>query len=299
MECESSGAGAIVLPSLFEEQVIAWNENRHRVDEPPPHADLETGFGHDAWTYLSFVNRSSVQSGIPVLASINGNRADKWIDFACELEEAGASGIELNLYHSPMQECSDPRELENRVIDSVSAIRDAVMIPVFVKLCRHYTSVPDLVRRLKGRASGVVLFGRQPDLEICLDQITFRSQWDLTAGGSISQSLGWIMQTHLFCPEMPIAANGGIGSSVDALRSLLAGADVAMITSVIYREGPRVIESCLNGLRSFMKTHQLLSMKELYTHRPIDFPSEQDRAAYAAALTRRARLGDDLARAQH
>ena len=169
---EDAGAGLIVLPSLFEEQVLKWNQRDPNETLPPSplkDSDEEASFGHDAWTYLSFVNQASALSEIPVLASINGSQVDHWVDFACELEEVGASGIELNVYHPPSTKPTDPRELENSIVDAVTKIREAVLVPVFVKLSRHYTSVPHLARRMLGQASGLVLFGRAPDIDICLD----------------------------------------------------------------------------------------------------------------------------------
>ncbi|TWT87788.1 beta/alpha barrel domain-containing protein [Stieleria varia] len=300
-ECIAAGAGAIVLPSLFEEQVSRFNDHRN-LDNPPPISPIsevdEQSFGHDAWTYLSFVNRCSVVSAVPVIASINGSHAETWVGFASELEEAGAAAIELNVYHSPQEDFADPRLMEDKVVDAVTAIRKAVLIPVFVKLCRQYTSVPYLVKRLVGQANGVVMFGRQPDVDICLDEVRLKSKWELTPSGVISHSLGMIMQTHKFCPELSIAASGGVGASVDVVRALLAGADVAMVTSAIYREGPAVIHAFLNGLKSFMETQKLGSMSELYSHRPLDFATDDDRARYAEALSSRHPPSDDLAKAQ-
>ena len=291
MEAEASGAGAIVLPSLFEEQVVRWNEYKDLSDPEPPLEDQslqdESLFGHDPWTYLSFVNRCSVNSSIPVLASINGSNARAWTRFACELEEVGANGIELNVYHPPAEEFDDPRELEDNLVNAITEIRKAVLIPVYVKLCRQYTSVPHVVSRLAGIADGVVMFGREPDLDICTSEISVRNHWGLTESGSISHSLATILRTHRFCPQMPIAASGGIGSGGDVVKALLAGADVTMVTSAIYRESSAVIQTLLNGIEVFMKQHKICTMQELANLRPLGFTSKEERRRYTESLASR------------
>ena len=302
MEVEAAGAAAIVLPSLYEEQVVRWNEYRKLPDPDPPGEDQslrdETRFGHDPWTYLSFVNRCSVNSRIPVLASINGSCVENWTRFACELELAGAHGIELNIYHRPAEEIADPRELEDNLVDAVTEIRKAVLIPVFAKLSRQYTSVPHIVSRLSGIADGVVMFGREPDLNICTSEIAVKNHWGLTESGAILHSLRTILHTHRFCPEIPIAASGGIGSGGDVVRSLLAGADVAMITSAIYRESPAVIQTLLHGLEVFMRHQKIEALSELTKLRPLGFTTEEERSRYAESLSSRMLPTQNLLSAQ-
>jgi dihydroorotate dehydrogenase (fumarate) len=113
------------------------------------------------------------------------------------------------------------------------------------------------------------------------------SSWGLTVGGSITHSLTQIMRSHAFCPAMPLAASGGIASPPDAIKTLLAGADVAMVTSAIYREGASIIRILNDGLREFMERNHLISMRDLQLKRPLEFANDEDRAAYIAALTAR------------
>jgi dihydroorotate dehydrogenase (fumarate) len=288
---ESAGAGAIVLPSLFDEQVVVWNKSSDKRHSERSESEPSTKMPDPIWqsgeAYLSFVNRASTLSSIPIIASLNGHNADQWIDFADELEEAGAAGIELNIHHGPASQFRDSREIESLVVHAVSEINASVTIPIFVKLSNEYTSISHLARELQSGIQGLVLFGRRPNVDIDLDQIQLKTQWGLTSAGSVAHSLETIMQVHGCCPSIPIAANGGIGSSEDVVKALLAGADVAMVTSAIYRDGVEVIGSFIDGLTKFLEAHQMQSIRELQTARPLQFASEEERSSYIKALSAR------------
>ena len=292
---ESSGAGAIVLPSLFEEHVIRWRlklgqsvsrRERDVLDSADDHRRPST-IGCDADTYLSLVNRANLQHSIPIIASLNGYTAGGWADFAGELQEVGADGVELNIHHPPAPECRGPRELEDEILAIVRDVNAAISIPLFVKLGQDFTSMPHLARRLLSGVQGMVMHGRSPDVDVCLDTIRLNTEWGLTPSGSIKQAIGKIMRVHAYCPAMPIAASGGIGSAEDVVKAILAGADVAMITSAIYRDGPDVISSFHDGLIQFMRRHQLSSITEIHHRRPIEFASSEERANYMTALSTR------------
>ncbi|WP_168566798.1 tRNA-dihydrouridine synthase [Crateriforma spongiae] len=289
---ESAGAGAIVLPSLFEEQVALWNQRNRRepvVGERPLREraakhDFDLQW-HDAETYLSFVNRASVQSTIPVIASLNGSRSEVWVDFARELEDTGAHAIELNLTIADFDGYESAAAIEDEICQSVAAIDSVVDIPVFAKLPPLFTSVGHLARRIQSGVQGVVLFGPEPDMDLCLDDLHFQCRWGLTEKGSVVHSLRRLTQVHAMCPSIPMIANGGIGSTEDAIKALLSGADAVMVTSAIYREGPSVIRTILDGLVQFMNSHSVTGMRQLAAMRPVPGDWEKRRLGYIAALT--------------
>lgn len=292
---ETAGAGAIVLPSLFNEHVTIRNQRgaAHQIEAAESKIDTTVGepIWHDAEAYLSFVNRASTHSTIPIIASLNGHTAGRWVDYADELEEAGAAGIELSIHHGPVREYDDPRAIEQLIIDAVREINASISIPLFVKLSHQYTSISHLARELQSGTQGMVLFGRRPNVDISLDDLSLKTQWDLTPAGSITGSLDTIMQVHSHCPSMPLAASGGIGSAADVIKALVAGADVAMVTSAIYRDGPNVIRLLVDGLRQFMTSHQIMSIYQLQMNRPLEFATEEERDHYIRALS--ARLNAD------
>ena len=289
---ESSGAGAIVLPSLFEEQVIRWCKRTGRTLSQRDRDLLKSAkrMGADtansnAEAYLSAVNRASTQLSIPVIASLNGYAGSGWIDFAAELQEAGARGIELNIHHPPPSEYDGPREVEDALVDTVRGVDAEITIPLFVKLGHDYTSMPHLARRLMSGVQGLVLHGRSPDVDICLDTLKLNRSWGLTQPGSIAQSLAAIMRVHTYCPAIAIAATGGIATADDVFRVLLAGADVAMVTSALYREGPSAVRGLTDALLEFMERHEMRSVQDLHHQRPIEFAKHEERVAYMAALS--------------
>ncbi|WP_372721961.1 dihydroorotate dehydrogenase-like protein, partial [Novipirellula sp.] len=301
----AAGAGAIVLPSLFQEQVLQWNQRRGlEVHEASPQLLERCKLGptdtycQSAESYLSMVQRAAAHVSIPIIASLNGECGGHWLDFAGELQQAGAAAIELNVHHPPPSEYASPREVEDALTELVTQIDAAITIPLFLKLDRYYTSPSHLAHRLLSGAQGLVLFGRAPDVDICLDSFQLKINWELTHAGSIVQSLGTIMRIHSYCPAMPLAACGGIGTPSDVIRVLLAGADVAMVTSAVYREGPGVIRTLVDGLRMFMDKHHIKSMRELEMQRPIEFSSGEQRQQYIKTLSRR-READEMLHQVH
>jgi len=291
---EAAGAAAIVMPSLFQEQVILWNkkngtslnEAEQRVLERSTRSHVES-FCDDADTYLSVVNRACVLSSIPIIASLNGEVDGKWLDFAGELQETGASAIELNIKLSPPSEFESPRELEDKIVELVCTIGQSVTVPVYVKLSKEFTSLSHLSRRLLSGAQGLVLFARSPDVDICLDSLKLKTTWELTPSGSVSHLLHSVMRIHSYCPAMPLAVCGGIGNASHALKALLAGADVAMVTSAIYREGPGVIETMIDGIEHFMEQRGWKTIADLYAARPLEFTTEDERLDYVRSLASR------------
>ena len=263
----NAGAGAIVLPSLFEEQV-----------RQPKNAS-------DTDSYLALVEQAGAGESVPVIASINGGAGGDWLDVAVKLEAAGASAIEFNIHRQPRDSSSDSHQIEEAIVEAAARISQSISIPLFLKLGRDYTSVSHLARRLLNKADGLVLFGYAPEVDISMETLQVESRWGLTEPGSVARSIEPIMRLHSVCPEMALAAGGGIGSADDVAKVLLAGADVAMITSAVYRDGPDVIASFLDSLRLFMQRHDMNSFADLKARRPALFDNEKDRAGYIDSLT--------------
>ena len=289
---ESAGAGAVVLPSLFEEHVIAWklrnggnaSEREQRLIDRVNRLTQDT-LVPDVDTYLSVLDRARVQCSIPVIASLNGESAGDWLDFAGELQAAGAKAIELNIHHRPVGLHDTPRDLENQVIEVVRMMRESISVPLFLKLHREYTSVAHLARRLVSGVQGLVLYARDPEIDISLYDCQLKSHWGLTAPGSISPTLQALMSVYGYCPSMPLAGNGGIAQPEDVIKILLAGADAAMIVSAIYRQGPDVIRTMLDGLVQYMESNQLGSLNALRARRPLEFASDEERLTLIRGLT--------------
>lgn len=291
---EIAGAGAIVLPSIFEEQVIAWTQ---KLGQPTTERDRELvarskrldirAACPDADTYLALVNRASSLQNIPIIASMNGFTHSGWLDFAGELQAAGAAGIELNVHGATHDYRQNPQQIEDSIVDAFAELKQSISVPLFVKLQPAGISIPHLARRSCSGADGFVLYGRSPATDICLDSLRLKSSWNLTDPGTATQLLDPLMQVHEACPSMSLAASGGIASSEDVIKVLLAGADVAMVTSELYRSGPGVVRRLLDGLVTYLEHHQYQSLLDLQLQRPINFSSDEARELYTEALAAR------------
>lgn len=302
---ESAGAGAVVLPSLLEEHVIAWRirkggsstqREQHLLDRMT--SATRNALVPDVETYLSMLNRASAQSNIPIIASLHGGTDGDWLDFAGELQDTGANAIELNVHHRPDNHYDEPRELEDQVVELVKSIRASVSAPLFLKLHREYTAVSHLARRLVSGVQGLVLYARDPEIDITLDSFQLQSKWGLSVSGTISPTLRALISVYGHCPAMPLAGNGGIGRPKDVIKTLLAGADAAMVVSAVYREGPDVIRTMLDGLRQFMESHRFRSLKELQSKRPMEFSSDEDRLNTIEGLSLKPTL-NGIAQGEH
>lgn len=289
---ESAGAGAMVLPSLFEEHVIAWKVRKggHVTEREQQLLDRVTKATRDALipnieTYLSILNRAQVLSNIPIIASLHGGTDGDWLDFAGELQDTGASAIVLNVHHNASEAGEQSQDVENTVIELAKTINESITVPLFLKLHPEYTSLRHLAQRLQSGVQGLILLARDPELDIALDSFQVRNNWGLSIPGSISPTLSALMSVYSHCPSMPLAGNGGIGRPEDFIKVLLGGADAAVIVSAIYRDGPDVIRMMLDGLRNFMERHRMRSLAELREKRPAQLSHEQIRLNTIEGLT--------------
>lgn len=246
----SNGAGAVVLPSLFEEQFVV----KTKIAGSPQY-DLDS--------YLKIVACATKDSSIPIIASINGRYSTDWRKAAEQISRSGAQAIEFCIRQAEDSLESNPRAVEDGIVTAVESIKRSIDIPLVVKLTRGFTSISNLAGRLKPHVSGVVLFGRVPVIDVELDSLKQTSKWGLTESGTIVNSLDPIMRIRNHHPDLSIAACGGIGGSTDLIKALLAGANVGMVTSAIYRDGATVIGSLLQGLTQFMESHNICSLTEL------------------------------------
>ena len=276
----TAGAGAIVLPSLHQEEVLGWRATT-QCDDVDRDKDSPI---IDAESYLGLVRRAVTGSPIPIIASLNGTTANQWVDFASQLEDAGAHAIELNIHRTMPQLYDGPREIEETIVQSVILINQAVEIPVFVKVGREFTSVSHLATKLLSGANAMVLHGRCPDVDICLDDFGQTVSWGLSSRSQLGQTLASLLRVHQFCPAMPLAACGGISESSDVIKVLLSGAEVAMVVSAMYREGTDVIRQMVDGLRSFLEQKHLTDLDGLRELRPKSSSPAEQRQDYKSTL---------------
>ena len=268
--CEAHGAGAVVLRSLYEEQIV--NELEGRLDEEdmyhwyPEAAEhvKKISRGQTLRPYLSYIEKARNEVSLPVIASINCFTAGSWTSFAEEVQKAGAHAIELNVAtHLPGPvELSKLHEPEENIRKIVAEVKKRVDIPVSVKLGPYFSNMIAAAKGMEeAGADGLVVFNRyyRPDIDI--EQLEVTSENYLSSPGEMSQSLRWVgvLSKHVSCD---LAANTGVHDYEGVVKQLLAGATVVQFCSVLYIQGLGYIANMLEDLKWWMKQKRFASVDE-------------------------------------
>ncbi|MEI7779388.1 MAG: dihydroorotate dehydrogenase-like protein [Actinomycetes bacterium] len=292
-----AGVGAVVLPSLFEEDVESESWSLHDRLEAgtglTPEAsnflpDLD--YGHLlADRHLRLVERACERLGVPVIASLNGNSAGGWVHYAQQLVAAGADAIELNMYDVAIDPKQTAAEVEGGYLALVREVRAAVDVPVALKVGPHFTSFANFALELVAAgADGLVLFNRfyQPDLDIETRDVTPRLT--LSTSVDLRLPLRWIALLHPLLPETSLALTSGVHSGADVVKALLAGADVVMTTSALLREGPEYVSALTESLIAYLTEHEYESVAQLRgsaAHDAAADPRAYERSQYIKVLS--------------
>ena len=284
-----AGVGAVVLYSLFEEQLRREAaENARLVDAGtesfaeslsyfPSAAEDEAG----PRQYLSLLERAALVVEVPVIGSLNGVTPSGWADYARAMQEAGAAAIELNIYYLPGDPRTSGREVEQRHVDVLARVKDAVNVPVAVKLSPYFSSTGEMALRLdEAGADALVLFNRflQPDIDP--ETLAVVPRVGLSSPAEARLPRTWIALLHGRV-RASLAATTGVESSDDVARYLLAGADVVMTASALLRHGPEHATVLLDGLSNWMVRKEFAAVDEL--RGKLAVPRDTDEAVYERA----------------
>ena len=289
---EAAGAAAVVLPSLFEEQLTREADQVGRLLEAGADS-LSAAVALDAYNagpygYLALVEKATATLEIPVIASLNGVTRGAWVKHATLLEQAGADAVELNIYFVSSSPGLSGSDVEQRYLDLVRAVRQAIGIPLAVKLSPYFSSVVNLARQLvEAGANGLVLFNRfyQPDLD--LDTLEVTPRLVLSTSEELRLPLRWIAILHGHLGRASLAASTGVHTAEDAVKVLAAGADVAMMTSALLRNGPEHLTVVEAGLRDWLEGRGMPSvdvLRGVRSQRSIRDPAAWERANYITML---------------
>ncbi len=290
-----AGVSAVVLYSLFEEQLRREaSENARLVDVGtesfaesltyfPESAEQEPG----PRRYLSLLERAAAAVDVPVIASLNGVTPGGWVSYAAAMEGAGAAAIELNIYYLPGDPHISGRDVEQRYIDVLTRVKDAVTVPVAVKLSPYFSSTGEMALRLdKAGADGLVLFNRflQPDIDP--ETLTVVPAVGLSNPAEARLPRTWIaLLTGRVSASL--AATTGVDHAADIVKYLLAGADVVMTASALLRYGPEYASVLLDGLSDWMRRKGFATVDELRGLLAVPSGTDQtthERAGYVSAL---------------
>ncbi len=260
-----AGAGAVVLKSVFEEQIGNQTAAGQNYYDSPEAADYLYEYVGEEYldSHLDLIRGARREVGIPVIASINCIGAGTWIDFARRIEDAGADALQLNIALLPTSADKTATETERHYLDIIAAVTENVSLPVTVKLGARFTNIINLCREIYYRgAKGVTLFNRfyEPDIET--DTMTFVASDSLSEHSELRNALRWIAMTSAQVDALDIAAATGVHTGDDVVKALLAGARAVEVCTAIYRDGVEVIGAMKRDLSAWMAAHSFDSTDE-------------------------------------
>ena len=265
-----AGASAIVLPSLFEEEILAAVQTQMEIEsagagfaEASSYLPNPDGYHVGPDQYLGHLEAVKAAVDIPVLGSLNGTTPGGWTSYAKKMEDAGADGLELNVYYMPIETEETGDEVEQRTIDIVGSVKADVKIPVSVKLSTFFSSIPNLGKKLQDvGADGLVIFNRfyQPDIDI--EDLDVVPNLRLSTADELRLRLRWlaILSSQL---DLSLAATGGAHSAVDVIKAVMTGANAVQMVSALLIHGPEHIGRTLEAIEFWMKDHDYQSIQQM------------------------------------
>jgi len=292
---EDAGVAAVVLHSLFEEQIMLQSQelNRYLLQGTERFAESLTYFP-DLHTYklgpeeyLENIGKAKEAVGIPIVGSLNGVSLGGWIRYAKFIEEAGADALEVNIYYLPTSLDRTSLDIEQAYIDLVRDVRERIQIPLAIKLSPYFTSLPHMAAQLEqAGADALVLFNRfyQPDLD--LENLEVIPNLVLSTSQELRLRLRWVAILYGRL-EVDMAVTGGVHTAEDVLKAIMAGAKVAMMTSALLTNGIEHLARISQDLRSWMEDHEYNSirlMRGSLSQKSVADPAAFERANYMKVL---------------
>jgi dihydroorotate dehydrogenase (fumarate) len=293
---EDAGAAAVVMPSLFEEQIRAEDTAYAMYTEHGSYSQSEarsyfpdlSDYDRGVSGHLDTLRRAVDAVDIPVIASLNAMTTEAWVDYAARLEQAGAAALELNMYLIPTDAGVSGHEVEARYVEVVSAVKRTVRIPVAVKLSPYFSSTGNVAHKLVAAgADGLVLFNRfyQPDFDLAT--LSIKADLKLSSSHETGLPLLWIalLAGRLDCS---LAATSGVETADQVIKYLLAGADTVMTTSALLRQGPAFMRTLVSGLVTWLEKNghpSVAAVRGLKSVKRLDNVADLLRAQYMNLIT--------------
>jgi dihydroorotate dehydrogenase (fumarate) len=292
---EDGGASAIVFHSLFEEQInLEANELDRQLSPNEGFAEAQsylpelTAYNIGPEGYVEHLRRAKQAVGIPVIGSLNGVSAGGWIHYAKLIEEAGADALELNIYYLPVHPAEDSTQVEKMQAELVREVKKSIRIPVAVKLGPYFSAIPNMMKKLdEAGADGLVLFNRfyQPDFD--LENLEVVPSLALSDSRELLMRLHWVAILYGKV-KADLAITGGVHTAADVIKSMMAGASVAMMTSAVLRYGVGHFASVRSRLMEWMQEHEYESIREMQgsmSLRAVPDAAAFERANYMRVLS--------------
>ncbi len=297
LRLQEAGAAAVVLPSLFQEEVEAeefaasdiMNVGDSFVEfESAPLSEIDTsGYGPDR--HVRLVAEAKAALKIPVIASVNASRKGGWARYATMMADAGADAVELNLYAVNTDASQDAGYVEAQKLGVIEEVKSAIDVPLALKISQNFQSLANFaVRARDAGADGLVLFNRFFGPDIDLEELTVNPQISLSTSTELRLRMRWIGILRSQMPGYSLAATGGVHTAEDVVKTLLVGANVACVTSALLKNGTEYVTDLLQGTRSWLAEREYESVKQLcgsMSAGSVGNPADFERAQYMKAIT--------------
>lgn len=292
-EFEKAGAGAIVLKSLFEEQIEMQSDVLLEQSDYPEAADYIRNYvkSNQVNDYINLIKEAKTECSIPIIASINCYKADVWADFARQIELAGADALELNVFFLETELEYDCRKLIDTYVGIIRKVKEIVSIPVIMKIGKSFSNIPSLVDTLRiNGADAVVLFNRyyQPDVDINTMQIVSGNVF--SSHSDLSDTIRWTAIVSGKIPGISIASSTGVHDWEDVIKCLLAGASAVQLCSALYTHGGEIISQILVCIEEWMHQAHFESIDEFkgrLNYANISNPSMYERSQFMKYFSNR------------
>jgi dihydroorotate dehydrogenase (fumarate) len=283
---EKNGAGAIVIKSIFEEQINHETSSLLKHNNYPEAGDyiLNYAKSNTIENYLELVKDAKEQVQIPIIVSVNCVSTDDWVSFTKTLEEAGADAVELNIHIIVADQDLKSADIEQRYYDILKEVRKNTKIPIAVKIGNHFSNLSNFVSRLYAHgANGVVLFNRFYEPDIDIESMQFTSSEVFSNPTDIRHSLRWIGMLSDLVETVDISASTGVHDSTAAIKMLLAGARTVQVCSTLYKNGVEELNKIVSGIAEWMDKkcyEKVADMRGLMSYKEIPNPSVYERAQF-------------------
>lgn len=293
---EAAGAGAVILKSLFEEQINS--EVSHLINTDPQNLYPEAEDyiwnytrHHSVEAHLDLLKQAKKEVGIPVLASINCTSSKEWTGFAKEFEAAGADALELNIFFVPTKRNESSEQTEKQYLDILRAVKKEVHIPVSVKIGFYFTNLIALAEKLIANGAGAItMFNRFYEPDINIEKLELTASEIFSSPADIRRTLRWIGIISAILPKLEIAASTGIHDGEALIKQLLAGAQVVQICSTVYINGSQIIAGMLQDLDAFMERwnfNEISDFRGRLSYAKIKDPMHYERAQFMRYFSQR------------
>lgn len=292
---EDAGAAAVVLHSLFEEQITRESETLNAALEQGTYTYAESltyfpdlgNYNLGPEGYLEHIRKAKAAVGIPVIASLNGASTGGWVKYAQKMEQAGADALELNTYYIAADPAQTAAQVEEMYLDLVRAVKASVRIPIAVKLSPYFSAFSNFAARLDDAgANALVLFNRfyQPDFD--LENLDVVPDLELSTSSELRLRLRWVAMLYGRV-KADLAVTGGVHTAEDVLKSMMAGARIAMMTSALLHHGIDHLRGVLVDLTKWMEEHEYVSIQQMQgsmSQKSVANPAAFERANYMKVL---------------